>query len=116
MSTNRRLRPRVDANQPDIVAALRKKGYSVEPQHDDILVGVAGLNLWFEIKDPEKTLLKSGRIRTTDKVFKDKQIELMRSWQGQYQAVWSLEEIERAIEKHLKKHRGNHDTGNNEKT
>ena len=99
MSTNRRLRPRNDANQPEIVKALRKLGYSVEVDHEDILVGVDGVNIWLEIKDPSKTLLKDGRIKAVDTVFKDSQVNRMRSWKGQYAIVWTIEEALEVIEK-----------------
>ena len=93
MTTNRRLRPRSDANQPSIVAALRKMGMSVIVDCNDILVGYKGVNWWFEIKDPHKTLRKDGRIRAADSVFKDEQVRLMRDYRGQYKIVWTLEEI-----------------------
>lgn len=51
---------RVDANQAEIVAALRKAGASVQPLHTigqgcpDILVGFRGKNYLAEIKDENK--------------------------------------------------------------
>ena len=53
-------RARVDANQPQIVAALRKMGATVLHLHTighgcpDILVGHRGKNALVEIKDGEK--------------------------------------------------------------
>ena len=93
MSSNRRLRPRTDANQPDIVKALRKAGYSVAVHHDDILISGNEIknNLWIEIKDPDKTLRKDGRIKTN--AFKDSQVNLMRDWKGQYDICWDIAEI-----------------------
>ena len=95
MSSNRRLRPRTDQNQPDIVKELRKRGYSVETGHDDILISGNGIknNIRVEIKDPAKTLLKNGRIRATNAVFTDSQVHLMRDWKGQYDICWYLSEV-----------------------
>ena len=46
---------KVDANQPDIVKELRKLGYSVELDHDDIIVGHNGRTYWYEIKTGPKS-------------------------------------------------------------
>lgn len=51
---------RADANQPDIVQALRQAGASVQHLHEvgrgcpDILVGFRGMNYVAEIKDGNK--------------------------------------------------------------
>lgn len=51
---------RVDANQKDVVAALRRIGATVEPLHrvgggcPDLLVGFRGRNLLIEVKDGNK--------------------------------------------------------------
>lgn len=72
---------RVDANQPEIVAALRQSGCSVEHLHSvgggvpDLLVGVQGLNLLIEVKDGSKP--PSARKLTPD------QVEWHGKWQGQ---------------------------------
>lgn len=81
-----------DANQPDIVKALRKiPGCKVIIDMDDILVGFRGRNYWFEIKDPEKALNKD---RTWKKgALKPSQVELSATWPGQYNIVTSIEEI-----------------------
>ncbi len=91
MSTNRRLRPKTDSNQPDIVKELRRLGYSVQVYMEDILIGKDGVNWQVEIKDPARTLRKDGRIKPD--IFKKSQIDLLRDWQGQYDVCWSLEEI-----------------------
>lgn len=50
----------VDANQPEIVAALRAAGATVQHLHEvgrgcpDILVGFQGKNYLFEIKNPDR--------------------------------------------------------------
>lgn len=55
-----RPRARIDANQPDIVKALRAAGASVQSLADlgcgvpDLLIGWRGTNLLFEVKDGTK--------------------------------------------------------------
>ena len=52
---------RIDANQPAIVAALRKAGCTVQHLHSvgkgcpDLLVGRAGINYLIELKDGAKS-------------------------------------------------------------
>ena len=84
----RRRKDRVDANQNEIVDALRKMGFSVELGHDDCLVGINGLNFWYEIKNPNK-ISKTGKIHNLKKSQKD----LLRDWKGHYKIVSSLDEI-----------------------
>jgi len=54
---------RVDANQPEIVAALRQCGATVQHLHElgqgcpDIVVGYRGLNYLLEIKSSEKATM-----------------------------------------------------------
>ena len=51
---------KVDANQPDIVQALRQIGATVQPIHvigkgcPDLLVGYRGVNSLLEVKDGDK--------------------------------------------------------------
>ena len=52
---------KVDANQADIVKELRALGYSVELNHDDILVGHRGKTYWFEIKTGPKAEVKESQ-------------------------------------------------------
>ena len=73
---------KVDANQPDIVKALRKLGYTVYLDVDDILVGKNGFNYWYEIKN------KNGRNRK-----QESQTKLEKEWLGHYKIVSSLDEI-----------------------
>jgi len=82
---------KIDVNQPEIVRQLRKSGHSVITGHDDILVGHEGRTYWFEIKDPEKTVLKDGTWKAG--ALKDSQIKLLEEWLGQYDAVHSIEQI-----------------------
>jgi len=78
---------KVDANQPDIVKELRALGYSVELNHDDILVGHRGKTYWFEIKTDEKAEVKKS------------QKKLLAEWRGHYAIVWSTEMILEEIAK-----------------
>ena len=76
---------KVDANQNQIVAELRKLGYSVAVGHDDILVGAHGKTYWFEIKTSEKAQVKES------------QKKLIAEWIGHYSIVWSTEMILKEI-------------------
>lgn len=76
---------RIDDNQPEIVAALRKIGCSVALTHTagsgfpDLVVGLRGHNFLLEVKDGEKS--PSEQKLTIDQ-------ERFRSgWQGQYAVV-----------------------------
>ena len=71
-----------DANQKDIVKALRKvPGVTVKTGMDDILVGCKGVNYWYEIKVSEKAAKQKA------------QIDLVDSWAGKYRIVWTVEQI-----------------------
>lgn len=72
---------KVDANQPAIVKELRKLGYSVELDHDDILVGHNGRTYWFEIKTGPKADIK------------DSQKKLLAEFKGHYSIAWNAEMI-----------------------
>jgi len=85
MSLARRAK-KVDANQPDIVKELRAKGYSVELDHDDILVGHNGRTYWYEIKSSSKAPLKDG------------QKKLLEEYKGHYMIAWNAEMIINDIE------------------
>ena len=90
-----RRRARIDENQPDIVAALRKAGCSVLCLHmlgkgaPDILVGVGGRNILMEIKDGKK--VQSARKLTPD------ESDFHAEWRGQVAVVGSAEEALKAI-------------------
>ena len=84
MSKNR-YAARCDANQPEIVKALRDKGISVQVGMDDILVGYEGSTYWFEIKTGPKAKIKPS------------QYKLLDEWQGHYEIVWSVEMILHSI-------------------
>ena len=84
----RRRKDKVDANQNDIVDALRKMGFSVEVGHDDILVGKDGKTYWYEIKTGPKSEIKEC------------QLKLLNNFKGHYKIVWSLEMILEDISSH----------------
>ena len=73
---------KVDANQPQIVKDLRKMGFSVDVNHNDILVGKDNCNYWYEIKNIDGFNKKQ-----------DSQIKLENEWKGHYKIVSSLDEI-----------------------
>jgi len=75
-------RKRVDANQKQIVSELRQMGFSVEPGHDDLLVGFGGITLWVEVKNPDgKNKLQPS------------QEKLYEEWKGSYLVARTTEEI-----------------------
>jgi hypothetical protein len=73
---------KVDQNQGQIVAALRKLGYTVQTGVDDILVGGDGHNLWVELKAPGK-----------EKQLKPSQEKLRDEWEGAYMITSDLQDI-----------------------
>lgn len=80
---------KIDANQNEIVSALRKIGCSVQILSSvgkgcpDILVGFRGKNFLIEIKDGNKP--PSGQKLTPD------QVEWHASWNGQVSVANSVE-------------------------
>ena len=82
---------KVDANQPEIVDALRVLGCSVQPLHSvgkgcpDLLVGFRGKNILVEVKDGTKT--KSARKLTPD------QTKWHQHWAGQVAIVECIEDL-----------------------
>lgn len=80
---------KVDANQPEIVAAARALGCTVQPLHTvgqgcpDLLVGISGINDLWEVKDGSKR--PSERRLTTD------QIIWHDAWRGHVQVIDSVE-------------------------
>lgn len=92
-----RVRARIDANQPEIVDELRKKlGASVQSLAaighgcPDILVGLRGRNLAFEIKDPMQP--PSKRQLTYEETL------WHQNWCGQIDTVLTIEEILEVVE------------------
>ena len=80
---------KIDDNQPEIVAALRKLGASVQILSavgqgcPDILCGFRGKNILLEIKDGNKVV--SAQKLTPD------QVDWHRRWQGQKAVVNSVD-------------------------
>ena len=86
---------RIDANQVEIVDALRKAGGMVQHLHrvgqgcPDILVGFRGVNLLFEIKDGAKS--------PSEQKLRAAQAEWHDAWRGQVAVVTSAEEAIAAL-------------------
>lgn len=96
MSKFRKSSNRSDENQDEIVKSLLKiHGVSVEKGHDDILVGYKGKNYWIEIKNPETISNVTGKPRPT--AIKKSQYKIMETWRGQYDIVWTLDQILKII-------------------
>ena len=73
---------KIDANQKEIVDALRKlEGISVQPGMNDICVGYNGQTYWYEIKTGPKAYITPA------------QHKLLKSWTGHYKIVWTLQMI-----------------------
>ena len=91
----RRYAARKDANQSDVVDALRACGWFVwvQDQPCDLLVGKAGLNLLLEVKD--------GKKRPSARKLTPAQVNFERDWRGQFDVVKSAEEAIAVAEKHL---------------
>ena len=90
-----RRRAAVDANQSEIVAALRRVGASVVDLSavgagcPDLLAGYRGVNYFVEIKDGDK--FKSQRKLTPA------QVQFHDNWRGQICVVETVDEALRAI-------------------
>ena len=86
---------KVDANQPEIVAALRRAGCSVEHLHavgagcPDLLVGYRGQNYLVEVKDGAKP--PSARHLTPD------QVEWHAAWRGGVAVACNVSEAFEAV-------------------
>ena len=82
---------RVDANQAELVAALRKLGCSVEPLHavgkgvPDLLVGYRGDKYLIEVKDGEKPPSKR-KLRPT-------QEDWHANWRGSVHVFKSIDDV-----------------------
>ena len=88
-------RPRLDSNQPAIVAGLRKAGCSVQSLASigkgcpDILAGSQSQNYLFEIKDPSKP-------RSKQKLTDDEQMWHI-GWLGEVRVIHTLDEALRIM-------------------
>lgn len=85
----------VDANQSEIVAALRGVGATVQPLHTvgkgcpDLAVGWRGQNYFLEVKD--------GKKPPSARTLKPDQVEWHGGWKGQVAVVKSVDEALSAI-------------------
>lgn len=83
---------KADNNQPEIVKELRQLGFSVETDHDDILVGKFGITAWYELKNPEYAQSKkTGKVLESEK--RDSQKKLDEEWRGHRETVFTTEQI-----------------------
>lgn len=86
---------RVDANQEEIIRALRQSGATVQPLHmvgdgcPDLAVGLRGLNFFLEVKDGAKP--PSARQLTRD------ERAWHEGWRGSVVVVSSVDEALRAV-------------------
>ena len=94
-----RYRGKTDANQPEIVRALRQAGATVLSLSNmgsgcpDLLVGSAGKNFLLEIKDPAR---KPSEQRLTPA-----EQEFHEMWHGQVSVVKTVEEAIAVLAKNL---------------
>lgn len=83
---------KIDANQTDIVDALRQiPGVSVEVGHDDILVGHAGKTWWYEIKSEDAISKKTGDVWWSEVTPSER--TRLATWTGHYRIVWDVRQI-----------------------
>ena len=104
---------KVDANQPEIVAALRRMGAKVRPVHQlkgffDILVGYKGNTFHIEIKNSEDLPKKYFKMSDDEKraylegKLTSDEYKFMKEWESvgvPYYIVSSVEEAINAITK-----------------
>jgi Holliday junction resolvase len=81
---------RIDRNQPEIVAAFRKLGWSVLIISQlknccDVIVSKNMITIAIEIKDGEKPLSKQK--------LTEGEVKFMESWQGRYEIVRSVDDV-----------------------
>jgi len=80
---------KIDRNQPEIVAALRKAGATVEILSavgkgcPDLLVGFRGVNTLIEVKDWQAS--------AKDRTLNDNQVEWHGGWKGQVAKVETVD-------------------------
>jgi len=88
---------RVDDNQQSIIDDLRAMHISVEPRHDDLLVGYRKHTYWFEVKNPARCFKADG-FTMRKGMIKPSQEKIRRTWLGHYSIVTTTEEILKQIE------------------
>lgn len=79
-----------DKIQKKLIADLRKLGWSVEVDHDDILVGTGNRTYWIELKtsSPYK---KCGSLKPDD--IRLEQYRILATYKGDYCIAWTLEQV-----------------------
>lgn len=83
---------KIDRNQPEIVAALRRAGATVQPLHTvgggcpDLLVGFRGVNFIIEVKD--------WQAARSDRELNPAQVEWHDGWKG---TVHKVETVDAAL-------------------
>lgn len=90
---------RIDQNQPEIIAELKARGFSVLDMSSlgngspDIAVGSHKANYFFEIKNPN--------VPKSDRQLTDKERAFHEAWRGQVDVVHSADEVLEAIKRAL---------------
>ena len=88
---------RTDANQAEIVKALRSIGATVTPLHavgggcPDLLVGYRNKSYCLEVKDPNQGSKQYREKNDAAALTKDQHIWFL-EWQGHAKIVWTIEE------------------------
>lgn len=92
MSNQPRRRQKSDKTQEGIIAALRGlPGVSVEPGHDDCLVGYNLMTFWVELKSPEAISKRTGEVNPSSRTKSQKRLD--RTWTGQRDYATTYQEI-----------------------
>lgn len=91
---------RIDANCAEIRDKLREHGCSVNVINGDfdLLVGIFGLNIVLEVKNPER-MSKAGKSKDSKR--QARQRKFRDEWRGQYAQVTSFVGAVAAIRRHL---------------
>lgn len=96
---------KVDKNQPEIVAALRKAGCSVQPLHGvgegcpDLLVAKMNQNWLMEVKCEDGN--NNAKNRDLAKCLTPDQHKFHFLWQGPIDVVWTPEEAIEAVQRRI---------------
>ena len=90
---------KIDSNQKQIVAALRKlPGVSVVVDKDDIVLGFRNYTMWYEFKNPNKISKKNGELLESAKTPRQKDLD--KTYTGHRKYVTTFEEILADITQH----------------
>lgn len=89
---------KVDINQPEIVAAFRRLGYSVQPTHiigkgfPDLVAGKWGKNYLIEVKN--------GMSKPSDRKLTADEEEFWKNWKGSIVLIESVDDVIEFDRKH----------------